>query len=498
VPFREIIKKYNVTGSDEPLIRAAYEFAAKAHAGQKRKSGEDYIVHPLATAENLASWGMDAPAIAAGLLHDVPEGTPYTLDDIRKNFGEEICFLILGVTKLGRIKLRNQKDPAYLETLKRMIMAMAEDIRVVVIKLADRLNNMRTIAALPRDKQERIARETLEIYASLAARLGMGEVRGQLEDLAFPIVYPKEYHQLIGQMENKLVGADKYIPKLQEEFSRVLKDHGVNFIKIEGRIKHLYSLFQKLQRPEYGGDLGKVYDIIALRIITDNVENCYAALGIIHQFFKPLRGRIKDYIAVPKPNGYKSLHTTVFGPEQKFIEIQIRTQQMHDEAEYGIASHWAYADHGKPQVGARATRKQLEWVSQLREWQRESTEQPEEFLESLKIDFFKNRICLFTPKGDVKDLPEGATAIDFAFSVHTDLGVHCGGAKINGKLAKLDTKLKNGDVVEILIDKKPKVNRDWLEMSFTSTARGKIRAWLKKNEEGLISRWTPDFIKRKG
>jgi guanosine-3',5'-bis(diphosphate) 3'-pyrophosphohydrolase len=495
--IQEMFRKYKIAPEDQKLIRSAYEFAVVAHAGQKRKSGEDYVQHPLGAAEYLAAWGMDATTITAGLLHDVPENTKYSLDDIRKKFGDEICFLILGVTKLGRIKLRNQKDPAYLETIKRMVLAMAEDIRVVVIKLADRLHNMRTLAALPRDKRERIARETLEIYASLAARLGMGEVRGQLEDLSFPIVHPKEYASLTAQVKAKLTGTNKYIPRLQEEFSRILKLHDVNFIKIEGRVKHLYSLFQKLQRPEYGGDLGKVYDIIALRIITDSVENCYAALGIIHQYFKPLRGRIKDYIAVPKPNGYKSLHTTVFGPEQKFIEIQIRTQQMHDEAEYGIASHWAYTEHGKPTKGARAPHKQLEWVNQLREWQKETTDKPEEFLESLKIDFFKNRICIFTPKGDVKDLPEGATAIDLAFSVHTDLGIHCGGAKINGKLAKLDTKLKNGDVVEILLDKKPKVNRDWLAMTFTSTARGKIRAWLKKNEEGLISRWTPDFIKRK-
>ena len=495
--IQELIRTNKIKPQDQKLIRDAFEFARTAHQGQKRKSGEDYVQHSLFTANHLASWGIDPVTIAASMLHDVPENTKTSLDDVRKKFGEEITFLVLGVTKLGRIKLRNQKDPAYVETLKRMVLAMAEDIRVVLIKLADRLHNMETLSSLPREKQERVARETLEIYASLAARLGMGEVRGKLEDLAFPIVFPKEYNRLVEEIRPRLESAQKYIPLAQREIHRILQLHKIPFSSIEGRSKHLFSLFQKLQRQEYGMDLSKVYDLIALRIITDTVEHCYAILGIIHQYYKPIRGRIKDYIAVPKPNGYKSLHTTVFGPERRFVEIQIRTQEMHEEAEYGIASHWAYAEHGKPKRGISVNQRQLEWVRQLREWQRESTDKPEEFIESLRIDFFKNRIFIFTPKGDVKDLPEGATSIDFAFSVHSELGLHCGGAKINGKLERLDTKLKNGDVVEIVEDQKLKVSRDWLAIAVTSNARGKIRGWLHKNEEGLISRWTPEFIKKR-
>ena len=495
--IQEIIRKYKIKPENQKLVRDAFEFSQIAHAGQKRLSGDDYIVHPLHIADNLASWGMDHVTIAAGLLHDVPENTSSTLDDLRKRFGDEITFLVLGVTKLGRIKLRNQQDPTYMETLRRMVLAMAEDIRVVVIKLADRLHNMQTLSALPREKQERIARETLEIYASLAARLGMGEVRGALEDLAFPIVYPKEYNALVAQVRPKLENANAYIKLVQDEIGRILKTHAIPSVKIEGRIKHIYSLYQKLQRPEYDMDLGKVYDLVALRIITDTIENCYATLGTIHQYFKPIRGRIKDYIAVPKPNGYKSLHTTVFGPEQKFIEIQIRTKDMHEQAEYGIASHWAYTEHGKPQSGVRVKEKQLEWVRQLTEWQKETTDRPEEFLESLRIDFFKNRIFVFTPKEDVHDLPEGATSIDFAFAVHSDLGLNCTGTKINGKLAKLETKLQNGDVVEILESKSPRVSRDWLDMATTSNARGKIRQYLNKQNQGLLSRITPDFMKRK-
>lgn len=495
--IQELIRTHKIKPADQKLIRDAHQFAATAHMGQKRRSGEDYVQHAIMAANHLADWGMDAVTIAAALLHDVPENTKASLDDVRKQFGDEIAFLVLGVTKLGKIKLRSQKDPTYIETLKRMVLAMAEDIRVVLIKLADRLHNMQTIAALPRDKQERIARETLEIYASLAARLGMGEVRGALEDAAFPVVYPKEHSRLVSLVQSRLSNAPKYIPLAQNEISKILKQHNLSFLRIEGRLKHLYSLYQKLQRPEYDMDLGKVYDLIALRIITDSAEHCYAILGTIHQYYKPIRGRIKDYIAVPKPNAYRSLHTTVFGPDRQFVEIQIRTQEMHEEAEYGIASHWAYAEAGKPKKLMPVSHRQLEWVRQLSAWQKELSEQPEEFLESLRIDFFKNRIFIFTPKGDVKDLPEGASAIDFAFAVHTDLGIKCGGAKINGKLAKLETRLRNGDVVEIVEDKKPKVSRDWLEMTVTSNARSKIRAYLKKHEEGFISRFTPDFIKRK-
>jgi len=497
MPIQRLLQKYKFKTDEQKLLRAAYDFAAAAHAGQKRKTGEAYVGHSLAAAEKLAAWGIrDVTTLAAGLLHDVPEDTAKTLDDIQKKFGNEICFLVLGVTKLGRIKLRNQNDPAYIETLKRMVLAMAEDIRVVLIKLADRLHNMETIAALPRNKQEGIARETLEIYAPLAARLGMNEVKSQLEDLAFPIVHPKEYNKIVTLVRPKTENANYYIPRAKNEIEKILEIGRVDYLRVEGRPKHMFSLYQKLQRPEYEWDIEKVYDIVAFRIITESVDLCYAALGVIHQYFRPLRERFKDYIAVPKPNGYKSLHTNVFGPEGKYLEIQIRTHEMHNEAEFGIASHWAYVEQGKPRTGGMVGEKQYEWVRQLRDWQRDTIENAEEFMESLKIDFFKNRICVFTPKGDIKDLPEGATTIDFAFAVHSDLGIHCAGAKINGKIRKLDNKLKNGDVVEILEDKKAKVTRDWLKIATTSGARHKIRNWLNKNPSGFISRLTPGFIRR--
>ena len=497
MPIQRLIRKRKFSAPDQKILRDAHKFASEAHRGQKRKSGEPYIGHSLAAAEKLVTWGVhDISTLAAAILHDVPENTTKSLDDIQKKFGDDITFLVLGVTKLGRIKLRASSEPAYIETVKRMVLAMAEDIRVVLIKLADRLHNMETIAVLPAAKKERIARETLELYAPLAARLGMNEVRGQLEDLAFPIVYPREYNRVVALVQPKVTQAPYYIPRARAEIEKILKMGKVNVLQTEGRIKHLYSLYQKLIRAEYDWDIEKVYDIIAFRIITESVEDCYATLGVIHQYFRPLRERFKDYIAVPKPNGYKSLHTNVFGPEGKYLEVQIRTRAMHDEAEHGIASHWAYTEMGKPEEGARIPSKQYEWVRQLREWQRETAESAEEFIESLKIDFFRNRICVFTPKGDVKDLPEGATPIDFAFAVHSDLGIHCGGAKINGKIKKLEFRLKNGDVVEIMQSKKPKVTRDWLKIAATSSARHKIRNWLNKNSEGFISRFTPGFMRR--
>ncbi|PIR96798.1 MAG: hypothetical protein COT91_04840 [Candidatus Doudnabacteria bacterium CG10_big_fil_rev_8_21_14_0_10_41_10] len=497
--IQELLRKHKIDPKDQKFLRSVFDFAEEAHKGQKRASGEPYVQHCLHTADSLATWGMlDRSTLGAALLHDVPENSDYTLDDIRKKFGDDITFLVLGITKLGRIKLRTQKDPTYIETLRRMVLAMAEDIRVILIKLADRLHNMNTLSALPRGKQERIALETLEVYAPLAARLGMGEVRGSLEDLAFPVVYPKEYNKLVAQVRPRIENAQHYIPRAIKEITKVLRLNEVYYSKITGRIKHMYSLYQKLQRPEYDHDLDKVFDIKALRIITDTVENCYSILGVIHKYFRPIPGRIKDYIAVPKPNGYQSLHTNIFGPEGKYIEIQIRTKKMDEQAEFGIASHWAYTETGKRKTGEHHRKlKKLEWAHQLSEWQKDNQDNPDEFFENLKIDFFKDRICVFTPKGDVKELPDGASTIDFAFAVHTDLGYHCCGAKINGKMSKLFTPLKNGDIVEIIEDKNPKVSRDWIDHTASTSARGKIKSYLNKNKEGFISRITPGFIKGK-
>jgi len=476
------------------LFERAYEFATRAHAGQKRKSGEDYMVHCLAVADYLGNHlHMDMSTVAAALLHDVPEDTTTSIIDIRKEFGDQIAFLVAGMTKLGKIKLRNQKDENYIETLRKMFLSMAADIRVVLIKLADRRHNMETIQYLPEEKRERIARETLEVYAPIADRLGMGELKGELEDLSFPYVYPKDYEWLEGQVREKYEEMKSYVDRVKDIIIKDFQAAAIKYVDVHGRAKHLYSLYQKILRPKYNRDLSKIYDLVALRIITKNLEDCYATLGILHSKYRPLPGRIKDYIAFPKPNGYRSIHTTVFGPEGRILEIQIRTAEMHQEAELGIAAHWAYSEHGKPKSGYRVPVQQLEWVKQLRDWQKEMGGDPKEFMESLKIDFFKNRIFVFTPRGDVKDLPEGATALDFAFAVHTDLGLMAGGAKVNNIMAKLSDELQNGDVVDVQKVNQPKVSRDWLRFVKTSNARGKIKSYLNQHQKGWLSGFLPEF-----
>ncbi len=487
--------KHNYKNGDLKLFERAYEFAGKAHQGQLRKSGEPYITHALAVADYHGNHlRLDMRTVIAALLHDVPEDTKFTIQEIRKNFGEQVAFMVSGITKLGQIKLRNQKDENYIETLRKMFLAMAADIRVVLIKLADRRHNMLTLRHLSSEKQERIARETLELYAPIADRLGMGELKGELEDLAFPFIIPKEYEWLTNLVKERYEEMKAYVERARQIITRDFQEAGIHHTDISGRAKHLFSLYQKLLRPKYDRELTKVYDLVALRIITKTLEDCYTCLGTLHSKYRPLPGRIKDYIAFPKPNGYRSIHTTVFGPEKRILEIQIRTQEMHEEAEYGIAAHWVYTEKGKPKSGTSVPQ-QLEWVNQLRDWQKEIGSNPEEFMESLKIDFFKNRIFIFTPKGDVKDLPEGATTLDFAFLVHTDLGTHAAGAKINGKMVKLSDELENGDVVEILKAKEPRVSRDWLRFVKTSNARGKIRSWLNQNQKGWFNGLLPKMPK---
>lgn len=481
------------------LFANGFEFAKTAHAGQMRKSGDPYVAHSLAVADYLGNrLHMDMHTIIAGLLHDVPEETKKTLEDIKKSFGEEVAFMVAGITKLGVIKLRNQQDENYIETLRRMFLAMAADIRVVLIKLADRRHNMQTLQHLPKEKSVRIARETLEVYAPIADRLGMGELKGELEDMAFPYVYPEDYEWLTELGKVKYDEMKEYVERSKKLVEKDFGEAGIGILDIHGRAKHRYSLYQKLLRPKYDRDLSKIYDLIALRIVTKSLEDCYTALGILHSKYRPLPGRIKDYIAFPKPNGYRSIHTTVWGPEKRVLEVQIRTMDMHREAEYGIAAHWAYTEKGKPKSGASVPKEQIEWVRELRDWQKESGGDSGEFLEALKIDFFKNRIFVFTPRGDVKDLPEGATSLDFAFAVHTDLGVRATGAIVNGKMIKLSDELDNGDVVEILTAKEPKVSRDWLNFVKTSIARGKIRSYLNRHQSGWFEGILPKipFIKK--
>ena len=491
----EEIKKYNPT-ADFDLIQRAYDFAEKAHKEQKRKSGEPYIIHPLAAAMTLARMRLNSKTIAAGLLHDVADDTKTSLEQIQKEFGEEITFLVDGVSRLGKIKYQGIEGQA--AKLRKMFLAMAKYIRVVLVKLSDRLHNLRTLEHLPEEKRKRIAMEALEIYAPLAHRLGIGRMKGRIEDAAFPFAYPEEYKWLIENVKDKYQKREDYLNRVQIILRGYLRQAGINIVDMHFRAKHYYSLYKKLKRYEM--DLNKIYDLVALRIITNSVEDCYTTLGLIHKLWRPLPGRIKDYIAAPKPNGYKSIHTTVFGPEGKIIEIQIRTQKMNEEAEFGIVAHWHYTEEtglksfikrhlwrGSRHAPTKIPESELSWVKQLQDWQKE-VKNPQEFIEQLKIDFFKDRIFVFTPKGDVVDLPEGATAIDFAYAIHTDVGHRTAGAKISGKIIPLSQQLQNSQIVEIITQKEPKPNRDWLKITKTSQAKSKIKKWFKILDEETLSK----------
>jgi GTP diphosphokinase / guanosine-3',5'-bis(diphosphate) 3'-diphosphatase len=468
---------------EEKQILKALEYAKKAHEGQKRKNGDDYITHPVETAKILGKLFPDPTTVTATLLHDVPEDTKYSLDDIRNNFGEEIASLVDGVTKLGHVRFLTSKDEFYVENLRKMFIATSADVRVIMIKLADRLHNMRTIEFLPPEKQVKVANETLEMYAPIAGRLGIGSWKDELEDLSFQVVHRKEYEETKKMLEDELATRDENIKEMQKTLASILKNEGVKYLEIDGRIKRVYSLYKKLSR--YDNDISKVYDIIAMRIIAKSTTDCYNVLGVVHKHFQPVPGRIKDFIATPKPNGYQSIHTTVFDASGKVFEIQIRTDLMHEEAERGIAAHWFYAETGKPDSISPL---QAPWIKELHAWQEETTN-ADEYLESLKIDFFRDRIFAFTPQGDIKDLPHGATVIDFAFAVHSDLGYHMMGAKINGKMAKIFDELKPGDVVEILKTKKEAtISQDWLAAAKTSNARNKIRHYLVEHDKGIIQR----------
>lgn len=493
VTLKHILESGNapLISDDQKLIQEAYEFAEKAHAGQKRRSGEPYITHCLAVGLTLREIGMDAKTIAAGLLHDVPEDTEVTLKEIEKKFGNEIAYLVDGITKLGKIKLRGTKEEFYLENLRKMFLAMARDIRVVIIKLADRLHNMRTIEHVPREKQERIARETLEVYAQIANRLGIGELKGELEDLCFKYLDPENYIFTKNLQETYLREGDRYIERTVELFKTELEKEKIHILDIHGRTKHLYRLFQKLKKHDM--DITRVYDLVAIRIVVPEIADCYESLGIVHKLYRPMVGRIKDYISLPKPNGYQSLHTTIFGPEGRILEVQIRTQKMHDESEYGIAAHWIYTE--KERRGWRniffrnrssdtTPPKELAWVNQLKEWQREIGRNDEEFMQGLKIEFFKNHIFAFTPKGDIIELPEDSTTIDFAYAIHSEIGHRTVGAKIDSKMVPLDAHIENGQVVEILtVKEKKKPSRDWLNFVRTSNAKSHIRRELRHSEE---------------
>ena len=456
--------------SNLDLVRLAYDFAEKAHAGQVRKSGEPYIIHPVAAALILADMRIDPIIICAALLHDVPEDTNVTLEELNKNFGPEISSIVEGITKLGKLKYRGVER--YIENLRKMFVAMAEDIRVMIVKFADRIHNLMTLDSLPAPKQYRIALESLEIYAPIANRLGIGEMKGLLEDLAFKYVYPKEYENTLNIKETRLKGTEQLLVNVQNSAREEINSAGIKIVDIHGREKKLFSLYQKMQRKE--NDVAKVYDLVAIRIIVPTVADCYASLGILHKIWKPLKGRIKDYIAQPKPNGYRSLHTTVFVEDGEVVEFQIRTPEMHEEAEYGVAAHWHYDE-----FGARLPKKEIRWVKELADIQKDILNRLSD-LEEIKVDFLQSRIFVFTPKGDVIDLPEGATPVDFAYHIHTDIGDKCVGAMINDQMTSLDTELRNGDVVEVITDKNRKgPGRDWLKFVKTNTAKSHVKNYLK-------------------
>jgi guanosine-3',5'-bis(diphosphate) 3'-pyrophosphohydrolase len=497
--LEKILNKETFSETDRALIQKAYITAELAHRGQKRLSGEDYITHPLHAAYFLSELGMDATTIAACLLHDILEDTNIKADDLKAQFGNEILFMVEGVTKLGRLEYSPRQlsregdempEPAgvvpnkktaleNIGSLKKMFFAMAEDIRVILIKLADRYHNMETLRFQSKSAQKRIALETLEIYAPIAGRLGMGRLKGQLEDMAFPYVYPEDYSWLIKHVKEKYADRMKYIDHTKPLIRRYLTDAGINVLDLHSRAKHHYSLYGKIRRHDM--DAEKVFDLVAMRIIVPDIKSCYEALGVIHKHYKPLPGLIKDYIALPKPNGYQSLHTTIFCEKGRVVEIQIRTPDMHEHAENGIAAHWAYSEGGKKQF--KANIKETQWVDQLKQFIKEM--KPQEGLTNLKIDFFKNRIFAFTPKGDVKDLPEGSTPIDFAYAIHTELGHSLKGAKINGKMVPLNHKLNNGDVIEVIKGKVIKPSSDWLRIVKTTEAKKKIKAWFTAEENKL-------------
>ncbi|MDP1809706.1 MAG: bifunctional (p)ppGpp synthetase/guanosine-3',5'-bis(diphosphate) 3'-pyrophosphohydrolase [Actinomycetota bacterium] len=465
------VKKYNPK-ADVALIRRAFARAHELHELQKRKSGEAYIAHPLGVADILADMEMDTTTIAAALLHDVIEDTNVSLFNIQQEFGNEVADLIDGVTKLGRIKFKTYAEEQA-ENLRKMLLAMAKDIRVILIKLADRLHNMRTICYLSPEKQREKAEETLEIYAPLAHRLGIFQLKWELEDLAFFTLEPKKYDQLQKMLAESREQREGFLKDVIKQIKKDIGKMGVTG-QISGRTKHFYSIYQKMIKREK--DLNEIYDLSAVRIIVDSVRDCYAVLGVVHSLWRPIPGRFKDYVAMPKFNMYQSLHTTVIGPTGKPFEIQIRTDAMHKTAEYGIAAHWRYKEGGAPGEGDR----QFSWLREMVDWQTE-TKDPREFMESLKVDLFEDEVFVFTPKGDVINLRAGSTPLDFAYAIHTDVGHHCVGAKVNNQIVSLEYRLKVGDIVDVLTSKTSVgPSKDWLSIAKTSRARSKIRQWFSK------------------
>ena len=474
--YRELetkIREYRPK-DDLAVLEKAFRFASKYHEGQTRDSGEPYMVHPVMVAHILADMRMDVVAMGTGLLHDVVEDTSVTVDQVRKEFGEEIARCVDGVTKLTKLDVFSAED-RQAESFRKMLLAMVEDIRVILVKLADRMHNMRTLGYLNPERRERIARETIEIYAPIAHRLGMGKVRGELEDLAFQHLEPDAYEEIIGAIESRRHSNEEFLAEIRQTVEAELRHEGIP-ARIDGRVKRPFSVFQKLRRQKISID--QVYDLMALRILTDSVKNCYAALGVIHNKWRPIRGRIKDFIAIPRPNLYQSLHTSVVGPHGQTFEVQIRTEEMHRIAEEGIAAHWKYKEGRK---GPAADDQRIAWLRHLVEWQRD-VQDPSEFMSTLKVDLYPEEVYTFTPRGKVLVLPRDATPIDFAYAIHSDVGNTCVGAKVNGRIVPLRSTLRNGDIVEIMTQPGHEPSKDWLAFVKTSRARNKIKHLINASE----------------
>jgi GTP pyrophosphokinase len=478
IGFEDLIEKVRRSNpeADLDLLRRAYLFSAFEHQGQVRRSGEPYLVHPLEVADILADMRLDVVAIAAGLLHDIVEDTPNTIEKVRELFGEQVAHVVEGVTKLSSLQFASSEE-RQAESFRKMLMAMVDDIRVILVKLADRLHNMRTLQHLPEERRARIAQETRDIYAPLANRLGMSKIKNELEELAFKYLEPAAYQALHEDVEQKRQATEGLIDSLSRQLEARLKEAQLPVVRIDGRIKRLWSIHQKLQRQRIS--LDQVYDFIALRVITTSVKDCYGVLGIIHQMWSPVPGRFKDFIAMPRPNGYQSLHTSVVGDGGVPFEVQIRTEDMHRIAEEGIAAHWKYKEG---RVGAERDEQYFAWLRRLLELQQEVRD-PQEFMQNLRIELYPEEVYIFTPKGEVKSLPRGATPVDFAYLVHTDIGHQCVGARVNGRMVPLRTRLNNGDIIEILTQPGHAPSRDWLNFVATSRARNKIRHFIQSEEK---------------
>ncbi|MFH1762592.1 MAG: bifunctional (p)ppGpp synthetase/guanosine-3',5'-bis(diphosphate) 3'-pyrophosphohydrolase [Gemmatimonadota bacterium] len=476
-PLARAMERYSER-LDVDQVRKAYQMAADAHVGQKRASGQDYISHVVEVATLLAQFKLDTASLVSALIHDVVEDTPITLTDIEEEFGYEVGQIVDGVTKIGRVEFTSHTEQQ-VENYRKLLLSMAQDARVILIKLADRLHTMRTLEHLAPEKRKRIALETREIYAPLAHRLGMAALKWELEDLAFQFLEPEVYDELRSKVQQSRKGRERQILEMQRPLIEELKLAGIP-AKVTGRPKHLFSIYRKMQVRQKPFE--EIYDLMAMRVITDTIPNCYHALGVIHSRWTPIAERFHDYVATPKSNMYRSLHTTVVGPGGRRYEIQIRTEEMHRTGEYGIAAHWRYKEslQSNPR-GDDEVDEALNWFRQVLEWQQDASE-PEEFMEFLRMDLFSGEIFVFTPKGDVKQLPMGSTPIDFAFAVHTEVGLHCAGARVNGRIAPLSRKLKNGDTVEVMTSPKQKPNRDWLAFVRTSRARQRVRQWIRKEE----------------